>query len=428
MVSHGAIDNRLQWMQGEYNLQTSDRVMQKTPFTFDVSVWEFFWTLSEGACLVVAEPDRHKESTYLVELIKKEQVTCLHFVPSMLQLFLHENLVGCDSLTRIICSGEALTVEQCRRLQALPGVSAHNLYGPTEAAVDVTYWDCVEWRDQYLSVPIGRPIANTQIYILNEKFQPAPIGVAGELYIGGHNLAEGYLNKPELTERQFVKNPFAAGINLYKTGDLARFRSDGNIEYIGRIDSQVKLRGLRIELGEIESLLCLYPDVAEAVAVIHQFDKYDKRLVAYVVLENPEDALDTSAVNAFLGKNLPNFMVPSNIMTIAELPLTPNGKLDRKRLPEPTAARVSKMIEPASDIEKELLGIWRKSLKIEDLKINDDFFALGGHSILVTQVINSINRHYHLDVPVRLLFEKLKKAGIFRKAEASKIASLAGEK
>ncbi|HEY0462313.1 MAG TPA: amino acid adenylation domain-containing protein [Pyrinomonadaceae bacterium] len=405
MVSHGAIHNRLQWMQAEYNLQTNDRVMQKTPFTFDVSVWEFFWTLSEGACLVVAEPDRHKESAYLVELIKKQQVTCMHFVPSMLQLFLHENLAGCDSLNRIICSGEALTVEQCRRLQALPSVSAHNLYGPTEAAVDVTYWDCAEWRDQYLSVPIGRPIANTQIYILNEKFQPAPIGVAGELYIGGHNLAEGYLNKPELTERQFVKNPFAAGTRLYKTGDFARFRSDGNIEYLGRIDSQVKLRGLRIELGEIESLLSLYPGIAEAVVVIRQFDKYDERLVAYVELENPEDALDTGAVSAFLGKNLPNYMVPANIMTIAQLPLTPNGKLDRKRLPQPTAARASKAIEPASDIEKELLAIWRKSLKVEDLKTNDDFFALGGHSILVTQVINSINRHYHLDVPVRLLFE-----------------------
>lgn len=407
MVSHGAIYNRLQWMQAEYNLETNDRVMQKTPFTFDVSVWEFFWPLSEGACLVVAEPERHKESAYLVDLIKKQRVTCLHFVPSMLQLFLHEDLTGCDSLTLIICSGEALTVEQCRRLQTLPGVSAHNLYGPTEAAVDVTYWDCARWHDQYLSVPIGRPIANTQIYILNEKLHPAPIGVSGELYIGGLNLAEGYLNKPELTAKQFIPNPFAkdAHARLYKTGDLARFRSDGNIEYIGRIDSQVKLRGLRIELGEIESLLRQYPGIEEAIVIVHRFGEQDERLAAYVVLENPDTPLDTTALGAFIGKTLPNYMVPSTIMTIPELPLTPNGKLDRKSLPEPTAVRLSEPMEPTSDIERELLGIWRKFLKIDALETNDDFFALGGHSILVTQVINSINRHYHLNVPVRLLFE-----------------------
>ncbi len=407
MISHGAIYNRLQWMQEAYKLQANDRVMQKTPYTFDVSVWEFFWPLSEGACLVVAEPERHKESAYLVDLIKKQQVTCMHFVPSMLQLFLHEDLTGCDSLARIICSGEALTVEQCRRLQELPGVSAHNLYGPTEAAVDVTHWDCDEWRDQYLSVPIGRPIANTQIYVLNEKLQPSPVGVSGELYIGGHNLAKGYLNKPELTAKQFIPNPFAKapGDRLYKTGDLVRFRSDGNIEYIGRIDSQVKLRGLRIELGEIETQLCQYPGVAEAVVIVHRFGDLDERLAAYVVLADPDISVDTGAVSAFIGKKLPNYMIPSTIMTIPELPLTANGKLDRKSLPEPTAVRVSGPMEPVSDIEKELLGIWRKFLKVNDLETNDDFFALGGHSILVTQVINSINGHYHLNVPVRLLFE-----------------------
>ena len=407
MVSHGAIYNRLEWMQEAYRLEPNDRVMQKTPFTFDVSLWEFFWPLSEGACLVIAEPARHKESVYLVELIRKRRVTCLHFVPSMLQLFLHEDLSGCDSLKRIICSGEALTIEQCRRLQSLPGVSAHNLYGPTEAAVDVTHWDCDQWRDQYLSVPIGRPIANTQIYILNEKLQPCPIGVSGELYIGGRNLAEGYLNKPELTQRQFIPNPFAKRPNarLYKTGDLARFRNDGNIEYIGRIDSQVKLRGLRIELGEIESVLSQYPGVAEAIVVVHRFGDQDERLAAYVVLENPDASIDAMDVSAFIGKKLPNYMTPSSIMTIPEAPLTSNGKLDRKRLPEPVAVRVSEPMEPVSDIERELLVIWRKFLKVDSLQPNDDFFALGGHSILVTQVINSINGHYHLNVPVRLLFE-----------------------
>jgi amino acid adenylation domain-containing protein len=405
MVSHGAIDNRLQWMQEAYNLGPGDRVMQKTPYTFDVSVWEFFWTLSTGACLVVAEPERHKESLYLVDLIKKERVTCLHFVPSMLQLFLHEDLTGCDSLKRIICSGEALNVEQCRKLQALSGVSAHNLYGPTEAAVDVTYWDCAEWHDQYISVPIGRPISNTQIYILNERFQPTPIGVPGDLYIGGHNLAEGYLNKPELTARQFVPSPFAEGARLYKTGDLARFRSDGNIEYIGRRDSQVKLRGLRIELGEIESVLRQYAGITEAAVIVRRFDDHDERLTAYVVPVSADVSVDVSAISAFIAKKLPSYMVPATITAIPELPLTPNGKLDRKRLPEPAAVRAAEPSVPASDIERELLAIWRKYLKTEALNTNDDFFAMGGHSILATLVINSVNGQYHLNAPVRLLFE-----------------------
>jgi amino acid adenylation domain-containing protein len=407
VVSHGAIHNRLQWMQERYRLTEQDRVMQKTPFTFDVSVWEFFWPLSEGAGLVIAEPDRHKESAYLVELIKQQQVTCMHFVPSMLELFLHEDLSGCPSLKRIICSGEALTVEQCKKLQALAGVSAHNLYGPTEAAVDVTHWDCDQWRDQYFSIPIGRPIANTQIYILNERLQPAPIGVAGELYIGGANLADGYLNRPDLTDEKFIRNPFsgADGSRLYKTGDLARFRSDGNIEYICRIDSQIKLRGVRIELGEIEHALCQYPGVAEAVVVVNQFGDQDERLVAYVVPAKSEGSLDVHAIIVFLGLRLPNYMVPAVIMAIPVLPLTPNGKLDRKNLPKPQLAKVAEPAQSATVLESELLDIWRKFLKVETLDRSEDFFALGGHSILVTRVINSINSRYHLNVPVRLLFE-----------------------
>jgi amino acid adenylation domain-containing protein len=407
MVSHGAIYNRLQWMQEAYGLTSSDRVMQKTPFTFDVSVWEFFWPLSEGACLVIAEPDRHKESAYLVDLIKAQRISCMHFVPSMLQLFLNEDLAGCDSLKRIICSGEALTIEQCRRLQALPGVKTYNLYGPTEAAVDVTHWDCDEWHDQYISVPIGRPIANTQIYILNEQLQPMPIGVAGELFIGGHNLAEGYLNKPELTKKQFIASPFteSAGVRLYKTGDLARFRTDGAIEYIGRIDSQVKLRGVRIELGEIECVLSQYPDVAEAVVVVCHLDDQDDRLVAYIVPERPDEFLDTASIRAFMGKKLPNYMVPSAIITVPRLPLSENGKLDRKSLPAPKPIRVGGSNESVSDIERELLGIWQRYLKVDALGTSDDFFAMGGHSILATQMINAVSGHYDLKVPVRLLFE-----------------------
>lgn len=407
MVSHGAIGNRLNWMQERYGLGTDDRVMQKTPYGFDVSVWEFFWPLSQGACLVIAEPGRHKESAYLVELIKSRGVTCLHFVPSMLQLFLQEDLTGCQSLKRIICSGEALSIQQCRRLQELPNASAHNLYGPTEAAVDVTHWDCSEWRDQYLSVPIGRPIANTQIYILNEVLEPAPIGVPGELYIGGRNLANGYLNRPDLTASQFVPNPFitAPDARLYKTGDLARFRRDGNIEYIGRIDSQVKLRGLRIELGEIEFHLRRYFGIGDAVVVVHGFAEHDERLVGYVVPEDPELTVDAAAIRAYLAEKLPPYMVPAMLVTLDKLPLTANGKLDRKRLPEPAAPSAAEPRPPASEIERELIDIFRSHLTVDRIGIDDDFFALGGHSLLATRVVNSINAHYHLNTSVRMLFE-----------------------
>jgi amino acid adenylation domain-containing protein len=407
MISHGAIDNRLQWMQAEYHMTPADRVMQKTPYTFDVSVWEFFWPLSVGATLIVAEPERHKESGYLVDLIQRERVTCIHFVPSMLQLFLHEDLTSCRSLRRIICSGEALTVDQCRRLQALPGVAAHNLYGPTEAAVDVTHWDCTGTRDPHASVPIGRPIANTQIYILNEKLQPAPIGVAGELHIGGHNLSRGYLNKPELTAERFIAHPFSAepDARVYKTGDLARLRDDGDIEYIGRIDTQVKLRGLRIELGEIEAVLGAFPGVAAAAVVVHRFVAFDDRLAAYVVLSSPDAELDADAILAFAARKLPSYMVPAAITVVPELPRTTSGKLDRKRLPEPRVSRSTEPARPVNEIENTLLGMWSRVLKADGLGTTDDFFSLGGHSILVTQVINHINGHYHLDVPVRLLFE-----------------------
>jgi amino acid adenylation domain-containing protein len=407
MVSHGAIHNRLQWMQAAYGLTPDDRVMQKTPFTFDVSVWEFFWPLSEGACLVVAEPNRHKESGYLVDLVKARNVTCMHFVPTMLELFLREDLSGCTSLNRIICSGEALTVDQCERLRALPGVRAHNLYGPTEAAVDVTHWDCDQWRGQYLGVPIGRPIANTQIYILNEMMQPAPIGVPGELYIGGVNLALGYLNEPELTRSRFVANPFAktSGERLYRTGDLARFRDDGVIEYLGRVDTQVKLRGVRIELGEVETVLRACPGVAEAVAVVREVAEHDQRLAAYVVASRADQPPDVAALATELARTLPSYMIPSSITVLPRLPVTANGKLDYAGLPAPVEAKTGGRGGRASDIEREILAIWRNYLKVDQLDVEDDFFAMGGHSILATQAVNAVGAHLHLNVPVRLLFE-----------------------
>jgi amino acid adenylation domain-containing protein/FkbM family methyltransferase len=282
---HEGIVNRILWMQEMYKLTPADRVLQKTPYSFDVSVWEFFWPLMTGATLVAARPGGHRDPAYLVDLIAKQNITTLHFVPSMLGIFLETaDLERCRTLRQVFASGEALPFDLQRRFFERLGAELHNLYGPTEAAVDVTYWACR--RDsQRTMVPIGRPIANTQIYILDAELQPLPIGVPGELHIGGIGLARGYLNQPDLTAEKFIPNHFSEepGARLYKTGDLARFLADGNVEYLGRIDNQVKLRGFRIELGEIEAVLAEYPGVRQAVVVVRDDNPGGPQLVAYVV-------------------------------------------------------------------------------------------------------------------------------------------------
>ncbi|MEI7795464.1 MAG: amino acid adenylation domain-containing protein [Methylococcaceae bacterium] len=293
---HRGICNRLLWMQATYQLNSSDRILQKTPFSFDVSVWEFFWTLISGACLVVAKPEGHKDPDYLIEIIKEQQITTLHFVPPMLHILLETaDLSHCTSIRRVICSGEALPYSLQQRFFAQTPAELHNLYGPTEAAIDVSYWQC-HANSTLAIVPIGRPVANTQLYILNEQGQPTPIGVAGELHIGGVQVGRGYHNRPELTAEKFIPNPFAEG-RLYRTGDLARYLPDGEIEYIGRIDNQIKLRGFRIELGEIETALIEQSTVKQAVVLVHE-DKFgDKQLVSYIVA-NPEAIAEAQADDA----------------------------------------------------------------------------------------------------------------------------------
>ena len=287
MNTHGGIANRLFWMQAEYQLTSQDRVLQKTPFSFDVSVWEFFWPLMTGAQLIVAEPEGHKDPDYLVNLIQTQHITALHFVPSMLHIFLQTlNVEGCQSLRYVFCSGEALPFALKERFfQKLPHVELHNLYGPTEAAVDVTYWPCTQGGDNKI-VPIGRPIANTQIFILNQQLHPVAVGEAGELHIGGANLARGYLNRPELTAEKFITTEipgYKHKIRLYKTGDLVRYLPDGNIDYIDRIDNQIKIRGFRIELGEIESILDQHPAMQAQVVIVRENNFQEKQLVAYLV-------------------------------------------------------------------------------------------------------------------------------------------------
>ncbi|WP_165679786.1 amino acid adenylation domain-containing protein, partial [Metapseudomonas otitidis] len=315
---HIALHNRLAWMQEAYQLGAEDSVLQKTPFSFDVSVWEFFWPLMEGARLVMALPGDHRDPARLVQLITEEGITTLHFVPSMLQAFVgDENAARCTSLRRIVCSGEALPVElQRQTLALLPQAGLYNLYGPTEAAIDVTHWTCVEEGKD--AVPIGQPIANLQTYVLDAELNPVSPGVTGELYLGGIGLARGYHRRPALTAERFVTSPFGDGERLYRTGDLARQREDGVIEYAGRIDHQVKIRGLRIELGEIEARLQEQDAVREAVVVAADGPS-GKQLLAYLVPE-PESLARAEAeiqggylqgIKARLLEVLPDYMVPA---------------------------------------------------------------------------------------------------------------------
>ncbi|KPG68228.1 amino acid adenylation domain-containing protein, partial [Pseudomonas libanensis] len=326
---HSALTNRLCWMQQAYALTDADTVLQKTPFSFDVSVWEFFWPLMTGARLAIAGPGDHRDPATLVSLIQRYQVSTLHFVPSMLQVFLlDENVARCTSLKRIVCSGEALPVDAQQQVFAkLPNAGLFNLYGPTEAAIDVTHWTCRE--EGKASVPIGQPIANLSTYILDAELQPVPPGVIGELYLGGAGLARGYHRRPALTAERFMTSPFGDGQRLYRTGDLASYRTDGVIEYRGRIDHQVKIRGLRIELGEIETRLMELDCVREAVVIAA-----DGQLVAYAVPTETREADELrSEIKQRLGEHLPDYMVPAQLIFLDQLPLSPNGKLDRKALP-----------------------------------------------------------------------------------------------
>ncbi|WP_404483121.1 non-ribosomal peptide synthase/polyketide synthase [Pseudomonas sp. HT11] len=378
--SHRALVNRLCWMQQAYELTASDAVLQKTPFSFDVSVWEFFWPLMTGARLVVAAPGEHREPARLIETIGRHAITTLHFVPSMLQAFIHEpGVQACASLKRIVCSGEALPLDAQRQVFAkLPAAGLFNLYGPTEAAIDVTHWTCIDEGAD--SVPIGRPIANLATYVLDAQLNPVPAGVSGELYLGGTGLARSYHRRPALTAERFVPSPFVNGERLYRTGDRVRQRTDGVIEYLGRLDHQVKLRGLRIELGEIETRLLQHPSVREAVVLVQG----GKQLVAYLVLDSEEPA----DLKAWLLSSLPEYMVPTHFVVLTQLPVTANGKLDRKALPLPDAAPQQAFIAPSSDLQKALAAIWSDVLGVPHVGVDDNFFELGGDSIISIQVVS----------------------------------------
>ncbi|MEC5342633.1 non-ribosomal peptide synthetase [Brenneria populi] len=406
VVSHQAIVNRLRWMQESYRLGDDDVVLQKTPCSFDVSVWEFFWPLMTGASLVMAPPDAHRDPDALRRLIDDYAVTTLHFVPSMLAAWVSalaaRRQIGCGSLRRVFCSGEALSRELALDYQALIAAPLHNLYGPTEAAVDVTYQpasgDALA-RIQAPGVPIGLPVWNTQLRILDAYLRPAPVGVAGDLYLCGVQLAQGYLRRPDLTAARFVADPFAVGERMYRTGDIARWLDDGAVEYLGRSDDQLKIRGQRIELGEIEQALLALPGVMRAAVCARSLGRASlagadaRQLVAWVIPQAGVE-LDTDNLHQALAQRLPAHMLPVRYVPIREFPLSANGKLDRKALPEPQIQRESGRL-PASATERLLASLFAEILERETVFADEDFFALGGHSLLAMRLAAEIRRHRH---------------------------------
>jgi amino acid adenylation domain-containing protein len=455
--THQGVVNRLCWMQQAYGLTPGDRVLHKTPIGFDVSVWELFWPLLTGAAMVIAKPGGHQDSAYLVDIIRQQQISTVHFVPSMLAAFLETPDVStCVSLQRVICSGETLPPGlQQQFFQTFPHTELHNLYGPTEAAIDVTAWQC---QPGDTTVPIGYPIANTQIHLLDRDQHPVPIGVPGELYIGGVGVAQGYLNRPELTAEKFIANPLgrrqeaegrrqkAEGKRqkaeeriqnpkskiqnpksstdanqtsiLYKTGDLARYRADGAIEYIGRRDNQVKLRGIRIELGEIESALNEHPIARRAAVLLRDDLPGGAALVAYVVrdrsarIASEEVSQRGKKVSdlkqhlvSFLKTRLPEGMIPSVFVDLDVLPLTPNGKLDRRVLPRPEQSSHAERVRPRNSTEKAIATLWSDILQMDDISVHDNFFELGGHSLSATRLNARLRQQFKLDLPLHSIFE-----------------------
>ncbi|MCO5994849.1 non-ribosomal peptide synthetase [Actinoallomurus rhizosphaericola] len=381
VVPHAGIVNRLLWMQAEYGLRPGDRVVQKTPATFDVSVWEFFWPLQTGAALVIARPGGHRDPGYLADLIQRHGVTTAHFVPSMLAAFLTDpEAANCTGLRRVLCSGEALSPELAARFHALlPGVELHNLYGPTEASVDVTSW---RHRPGTGSVPIGHPVWNTRLYVLDTALRPVPPGVPGELYLTGAQLARGYHDRPALTAERFVANPFGPG-RMYRTGDLARWNHHGQLEYLGRTDHQVKIRGIRIEPGEIETVLAGQEGVTSVVVLAREDRPGDRRLVAYVTGD-----VDPAEVRRAAMRALPESMVPAAVVVLEAFPLTPSGKVDRAALPAPVFGATAGSRAPETPAERLLCEIFAEVLGSESVGADDGFFDLGGDSILAIQLVS----------------------------------------
>ncbi|KAF1016857.1 MAG: Dimodular nonribosomal peptide synthase [Stenotrophomonas maltophilia] len=393
VVEHRAIVNRLLWMQAQYGFNASDRVLQKTPATFDVSVWEFFLPLLCGARLVLAAPEAHRDPAELARLIRAHGITTAHFVPSMLAAFVAAPAAQGLALRRVFTSGEALEATLRDRFHQVLQAELHNLYGPTEAAVDVSFWPASA-QDDAVPVPIGFPVWNTRLYVLDAQLRPLPPGVPGELYLGGVQLARGYLGRDDLTAERFLANPFLPGERIYRTGDVARWRRDGAVEYLGRSDHQVKLRGLRIELGEIEAALRELPGVDRAEVLLRDDLPGEPRLVAYV----PEAAADASRLRTHLAARVPDYMLPAAFVGVAQWPVTANGKLDHAALPVPVLDDGSGQA-PRTPLEQALATLFAQALGRDGaVAVDADFFALGGDSLSAVHLLLAIEKRWRCEL------------------------------
>lgn len=406
MIRHESLINRLLWKQNYFNINEGDVILHKTPFTFDVSVWELITPLITDSKMLLAKPNKHTDLAYLKNLIIEGGVTMMHFVPSMLDTFLHEfEIKELEMLElTVICSGESLSNQTVKNFQEkLPNSKIYNLYGPTEATIDVTSVDMTNYRG-YKNI-IGTPVANTQIYIVNSRDEIVPENVVGELLIGGIQVAEGYINRPDLNSAKFINNPFDKNdkYRLYRTGDLAKWLPDGTIEFIGRNDHQVKLRGYRIELGEIEHVLSNHLAVKSAVVDCRMFNN-DPALVAYYINDSQELLIDE--VQDYLKQHLPEYMIPSFFVKVDAFPLSANGKLDKKSLPSPVATFKKQFIAPVNEVEEQLVGIWSELLKIEvtSLSTDEDFFKMGGNSLKAMALINRLNKTFSVEMSLKELF------------------------
>ena len=423
MVSHRAVLNHLRWRQGYFPLSAGDRGLHKASVSFDDSVWEVFEPLLAGARLLLARPGGQSDPSYLVQLIAEQQITTACFVPSLLRSFLEEpNLGRCASLRRVTTGGEALPLDLQELFFTRLRAGLHNGYGPTEATISATFWTCERESDRR-TVPIGRPIANTRIYVLDRHLRPVPVGVPGELHIGGDGLARGYLGRAGLTAERFVPDPFTdvPGARLYRTGDRARYRGDGTLEFLGRLDYQVKIRGFRVEPGEIAATLAEHPGVGDGIVVAREDGPGDRRLVAYIVPAVGASPPGTDELRGFLQARLPGHMIPSAFVVLDAMPLTPSGKVDRRALPAPehTRAGLEDLVTPRTPVEEAIAEIWIALLKLERVGVHDNFFALGGHSLLAAQLVARLRAAFGLDLPLRALFETPTVAGLAERIEAT---------
>jgi amino acid adenylation domain-containing protein len=404
MIDHAALANLVAWRQDKFALGPADVALSRTPLGFDVSIGEWAWPLAAGARVVLANHEESKDPRYLVELIRAERVTVCSVVPSLLRALLGEPAVGgcADSLKLVMCGGELLTADLAARFaEVLPGVRLVNLYGPTEATIDVTTWPVGPGPGTAERVPIGTPIAGTRIYVLDEQLEPVPVGVPGELYIGGIQLSRGYLSRPGLTADRFGPDPFVPGARLYRTGDKVRWLDDGVADFVGRVDDQLKIRGHRVEPAEIEAVLASHPDVTGCAVIAGPDGEGTLRLAGYLTARDGADpGAMTEPLRGYLRARLPDYMIPATLTIVADWPVGPNGKLDRAALVSYDTGPRTGTAGPRTPTEQRLARIWCDVLKLSEAGVHDDFFELGGHSLLAARLVARVRAEFGVDLPL----------------------------